>query len=243
MSVARGDDTAPIDLTAGQRRVLRTRAAAAKGDEDAPRVGEVSKSPSALIEDAFKASAEIGRAADRGETPTPEQIKRMQDGALVFQVLRDRLVDMATSGGGGRSGGWLPVIVAVLASLGITIGGPALTSADDIATTKVRAEQTAADVTELKEWREQDDAEDAEQERSIRRNLGLTIRWLGDEQVRHCENNEAIAEGVNWLVKRELARKGDNDAEFEPIKIDCKATKLLPPELDKLRADAPYDDE
>jgi hypothetical protein len=239
--VPRDDDTAPIDLSSGRRRSFKR--AVTTPEEDAPHPGESIRSPSALIEDAFKASAEIGRAVDRGETPTSEQLKRMNDGALVFRVLRDRLLDAASGGGGGGPrNGWLPVVAAVLASLGITIGGPSLTSADDIAEAKIMAAQTAVDVSELEERQAKLEKAEADKERAMRRNLGLTIRWLGDEQTRHCKNNEAIAEGLNWLVKRELSRdKRVGDGEIEPIKINCDASVLIPPELDGLRAEARYD--
>jgi hypothetical protein len=238
--VARSDDTAPIEiLGSGTGRHLSLRGRhreETKPEPDAPREPNHA-TPSELITQTVDDVLAIARA----EKPDASQVARLGDSVKLLATLAEAglaAVQSKSAGGNGGNNGWIVAMIGVLTSLGLTIGIPTFASVDDVAAAKLAGEQNAAALIVLQARQDKIEAEKVESERTQRRALGLTIRWLGDEQSRRCKDSEAIAEGVNWLVKRELARKPDPDAEFVSIKIDCDESPLIPPELEKLRAEA-----
>lgn len=189
-------------------------------------------------------SGELGRVLERGDTPTLELLQRLRDGVHeakgvvtgTANALRSQPTAKNSGGGNGRNNSLATIIGAALVSIGVAIGVPGLSSADDAAQARVLAEQAVKGNDELAKRVEQVESARELGEIAMRRNLGLTVRWLGDEQMRHCRNSEALAKALNWIAKRE-SKRGSSDA-YKEVTIDCDSGPLLPPELDKLRADS-----
>src|SRR5690606_586754 len=142
---------APIDLASGQRRpfarsqpvvVVPPPITQTDEGEDAPRRGERVRSPSQVIEAAFLASAEIGEGAQQGKTPTKAQLDRLHEGVAMFKGMRSRIdqLDQLLAVASGGRGGWRPVLLSVMAALGISVGWDGVSNADDVAQAKVLSE-------------------------------------------------------------------------------------------------------
>lgn len=166
----------------------------------------------------------------RGGQPSPDQFKRLERAhdaiTLGFEIAEKAL--KSRHQGGGTGGGILTVIVSTVLAAAVAMGLPGMLNHEDAAQARIIAESMQADVIPRLAALE---ISAAEEERRHRRATGLTIRWLGDEQLRHCRGMQAIAAGINSLADAQPRSKNDH----KPVTIDCDQSGM-PPELAELVA-------